>query len=72
MKNIKKIALAESIANVLSGFVLTILIFQPFIFWIYGLELQISDNIVIAAYFTIIGILRSYLWRIYFHKWFYK
>jgi hypothetical protein len=70
--SVKKLALIESIANIGSGFFLSLFIFQPFIFWVYDIEMPLNDNLVIAIYFTIIGITRAYLWRIYFHKFFYQ
>lgn len=71
MKNLKKLAMVESIANVMSGLVLSVLVFQPIIFYVYDIELSVTENVVIAAYFTIISIFRGYIWRLYFHKWFY-
>jgi len=72
MKNLKKIAMIESLANVGSGLLLSIFIAQPIIFYYYGISLDTSENVIIAVYFTIISIFRGYIWRLYFHKWFYK
>jgi hypothetical protein len=72
MNNIKKIALVESIVNVGTGLILSALIFQPIIFYVYNINLDIRDGFVIAIYFTLISVLRGYIWRLFFHKRFYE
>jgi len=71
VKNLKKLAIIESLTNVGSGLLLSVFIAQPIIFYFYNINLNTSDNVIIAVYFTLISILRGYIWRIYFHKWFY-
>ena len=71
MKNLKRIAMAESFANVGSGLLLSIFVFQPIIFWYFNIDFGVVENALIALYFTIISVFRGYIWRIYFHKWFY-
>jgi len=70
-KKLHKLAMYESLANVGSGLLLSIFIAQPIIFWLYDIEIGLFENIIIALYFTIISIFRGYIWRLYFHKWFY-
>jgi hypothetical protein len=72
MKHLKKLAMVESLANVGSGLLLSVFVFQPIIFYVYDISLSVTENIVIAAYFTIISIFRGFIWRLYFHKWFYN
>lgn len=72
MKNLHSLAIFESISNVGSGLLISIIIAQPIIFYLYDIHLSLADNVVIAIYFTVISIIRGYVWRIYFHKWFYK
>ena len=67
----KKLAWLESIANVGSGLFLSILLIQPIVFGIYDIQLEINQNIGIAVIFTVISIIRGYIWRRYFHKKFY-
>ena len=57
----------ESIIDVGSGFVLAILI-QLYIFPIFNLYPSILDSINIALIFTIVSIIRSWLWRLVFKK----
>lgn len=67
----KKLAWAESAANVLSGLVLSVIVFQPIVFGIYDIQLPLNQNIQIAMWFTAISIVRGYVWRRWFHKKFY-
>ena len=69
---IKQLHWAESISNVMSGLIISILIVQPIVFWIYDIKLVLSDNIGIAIIFTLVSILRGYVWRHYFHNKFYE
>ena len=57
----------ESIIDVGSGFVLAILI-QLYIFPMFNLYPSILDSINIALIFTIVSIIRSWLWRLVFKK----
>lgn len=71
-KNIKLIAFVESITNVLTGLLLSIFIIQPIVFSSFGITLSNTENILIAIIFTIVSIIRGYIWRLFFHKHFYK
>ena len=57
----------ESISNVVIGY-LVALFSQIVIFPFYGIEISITDNLMIGVWFTIISITRSYLIRRYFNK----
>jgi len=57
----------ESIIDVGSGFILAILI-QLYIFPMFNLYPSILDSINIALIFTIVSIIRSWLWRLVFKK----
>jgi Na+-driven multidrug efflux pump len=60
-------SLIESIIDVGSGFLLAIAI-QVFIFPFFGLYPSILDSIGIALIFTVISMLRSWVWRSYFKR----
>jgi len=60
-------SLIESIIDVGSGFLLAIAI-QIFIFPFFGLYPSILDSIGIALIFTVISMLRSWVWRSYFKR----
>ncbi len=67
----KRLAWAESIVNVGSGLLLSILLIQPIVFSWYDIQLQLNQNIGIAIIFTIVSVVRGYIWRRWFHKKFY-
>ena len=60
-------SLIESIIDVGSGFLLALAI-QIFIFPFFGLYPSILDSIGIALIFTVISMLRSWVWRSYFRR----
>ena len=60
-------SLIESITNILIGY-LTALLSQVLIFPIFDIDVTFQDNLLIGLYFTIIGLLRSYLVRRYFNE----
>ena len=60
-------SLIESIIDVGSGFLLAVAI-QVFIFPFFNLYPSILDSIGIALIFTVISMLRSWVWRIYFRR----
>ncbi len=71
-KRIKRLAWSEAIVNVLSGLILSVFIVQPVVFSLYDIRLPVQDNIGIAVIFTVVSILRGYIWRRWFHKRFYE
>ena len=60
-------SLVESIIDVGSGFLLAVAI-QIFIFPFFDLYPSILDSIGIALIFTVISMLRSWVWRSYFRR----
>ena len=63
----KKESLKESIISVFIGFLVGVLS-QILIFPLFDINVSVTDNVVIAFYFTIIGVLRGYLVRRWFNK----
>ena len=61
-------SLIESLIDVGSGFILAIII-QLTIFPIFHLYPSILDSIWIASIFTLISIMRSWVWRMVFKKY---
>mgnify|MGYP003131275031 CR=1 FL=1 len=59
--------LIESIIDVGSGFILAILI-QLLIFPYFNLHPTILDSVGIALIFTLVSMIRSFLWRLYFNE----
>ena len=60
-------SLLESIIDVGSGFLLAVAT-QIFIFPFFGLYPSILDSIGMALIFTVISMLRSWIWRSYFRR----
>ncbi|WP_345969604.1 hypothetical protein WCX72_09775 [Sulfurimonas sp. HSL1-6] len=61
-------SLLENVANVMSGLLLSAFVVQPLVFPLFGVTLNVGQNITIAVVFTIVSIARGYLWRRYFNK----
>ena len=59
-------SLIESLINVAIGLVVAI-ISQRLIFPIYGIMVPLSTNLWIAAWFTVVSIIRSYVIRRWFN-----
>ena len=66
-KTMKWNSLIESIIDVGSGFLLAVAI-QIFIFPFFELYPSILDSIGIALIFTVISMIRSWIWRSYFRR----
>ena len=60
-------SLKHSCIDVGSGFLLAILI-QIYVFPLFGLYPSISDTIGISLIFTVVSIIRSWLWRLIFAR----
>lgn len=58
----KKQSLVESITNVIIGYCVA-LASQLTIFPIFDIDVQLSDNLLIGVWFTVISIIRSYVVR---------
>lgn len=68
MTQTKLESLLENVLNVLSGLGLSIFVVQPIVFWYFDIHLETSENILIAVIFTVVSIIRGYVWRRYFNK----
>lgn len=58
----------EQSINILSGLMLSVFIVQPLAFPLFGIVTTHSQNFGMAIIFTIISVIRSYVWRRYFNK----
>lgn len=63
----KKHSLIESVSNVLIGY-LVALFSQLLIFPFFGIDVSLSDNLLIGLWFTLISIVRSYTLRRFFNR----
>lgn len=71
MQQSKLESLLESGVNVVLGFIVA-LISQIIVFPLVGIDVPISTNLKIGAYFTIISLLRSYVIRRWFNAGLHK
>jgi hypothetical protein len=55
-------SLIESTLNTLSGFAITMLA-QSIIYPLYNIQTSFTINFSLAVWFTLLSIIRSYLWR---------
>lgn len=60
-------SLIEVVLNTIVGFVVAMLA-QAFIFPLYGFKSTLGENLQIAAFFTVVSIIRSYWMRRLFNK----
>lgn len=68
MSQRKAISLLESCLNVGSGFVLSLIVWEFVIEPLFGIEKSLRENIGITGIFTVISIVRGYIWRRLFNK----
>jgi hypothetical protein len=61
-------SLAETAASVAIGY-LVALLSQLAIFPLFGIQIAITDNLMIGAWFTVISIVRGYYVRRFFNWW---
>lgn len=60
-------SMLESLANILTGIIVAV-ISQRFIFPYYGIIVTIETNIQITLWFTLVSMVRSYIFRRMFNK----
>lgn len=59
-------SLIEQVLNVASGFIVSLLLWQA-VGPLLGYEVNLADNLTITTIFTVVSIIRGYLWRRYFN-----
>ncbi len=62
MKQSKLMSLAEALLNVAIGYIIAVAT-QLLVFPIFGLNVSLSDNLLIGAFFTVVSIARSFAVR---------
>ncbi|MCK5226426.1 MAG: hypothetical protein KAQ89_06870 [Planctomycetes bacterium] len=66
MSQTKVQSVVESVTGVTIGYMVAIFS-QIAVFPIFGIQVSITDNFAIAAYFTVISLIRSYVVRRWFN-----
>lgn len=60
-------SLVEALLNTATGYIISVWV-QIQVFPLYGVHLDLGDNMQLVAIFTFVSIVRSYLWRRYYNK----
>ena len=76
MKQSRLESLVEASLNTASGFIVSLLVWQWVVAPAFGLPVDWVMNFWITGIFTVVSILRSYLWRRFFNaginRWVYR
>ncbi len=64
----KKQSLIECTLNISSGLIISILLWYYIISPVFKIDSSIKDTILITAIFTVVSIVRSYMWRRLFNR----
>lgn len=62
------VSLIESVVNVGSGFILSLILWQFVLAPWFGYEVTISTNLQLTTVFTVVSVARGYLWRRFFAR----
>lgn len=52
----------EATLNIGSGFILALIVWQT-LAWLYDIPMPITRNLEITTIFTVVSLIRSYIWR---------
>jgi membrane protein implicated in regulation of membrane protease activity len=58
----------EAVLNVGSGFVIALFAWQFIVAPLYGYKVTMLDNLGLTSIFTIISVVRGYVWRRFFER----
>lgn len=67
MRQSRRMSLAESIANVVIGYVLAVAT-QVVVFPLFGIRIALSDDLAIGAVFAAVSLLRGFVLRRVFER----
>ena len=67
MKQSRRMSLIEALSNVAIGYGVAVLT-QMAVFPLFGLQVSLSDNLLIGALFTLVSVARSYAVRRMFER----
>lgn len=69
MSQTKTKSLLEQIVNIGSGFFVALLVWMYVIMPVWNIDTSMHDNLGITLIFTVVSIVRGYLWRRFFNWW---
>ena len=67
MQQSKLVSGIETVLNQVSGFILSLVVWQWVVAPLFGYEVTLLDNLGLTSIFTIVSMLRSYAWRRFFN-----
>jgi hypothetical protein len=59
----------EQLLNIGSGFFISLLLWSFIIVPVWGMDVDMSDNLAITGTFTLVSVVRGYLWRRFFNRY---
>jgi hypothetical protein len=62
------LSLIESLVNVGSGFIISLVLWQWLVAPAFGYEVTIGTNLALTSIFTVTSVARGYLWRRFFAR----
>ena len=65
-------SLIEASINIGSGFIVSLLLWTFVIVQVWNLPVNMSQNLIITGLFTVLSIVRSYIWRRFFNAGLHK
>lgn len=65
-------SLIEASINIGSGFIVSLLLWTFVIVPVWNLPVNMSQNLIITGLFTVLSIVRSYIWRRFFNAGLHK
>jgi hypothetical protein len=61
-------SLIESLCNVGSGFIISLLVWEYLISFLFNIEKDLTEGLQVTMIFTVISIVRGYIWRRVFDR----
>jgi hypothetical protein len=68
MKQSKLESLVEASLNTASGFIVSLFVWQFIAAPLFGYHVTWKDNVLLTTLFTVVSVLRSYVWRRLFNR----
>lgn len=72
MEQTKLESLLEASVNIVSGFIVSFLLWTYVVAPLWGLKMNTYDNLGIVLIFTVSSLLRGYIWRRFFNAGIHK
>ncbi len=64
----KTVSAVEAFLNIGSGFLISMVVWQTIANPLFGYDVSLIENFGLTSIFTVVSVIRSYLWRRWFNK----